>query len=146
MQQEIQDHPAEQAPVDAADGGLDAAAARPGADAAEAAEVPAAAPRPDGIRSAQDGPLMNIPAADVVDAGASAAPAAKVDPAEVALLAQAEDPGVSSRRLRELAEEHPQARPAIAANPAAGPELLTWLRSLGDPAVDAALARRRSAE
>ncbi|CEA09651.1 hypothetical protein BN1051_03023 [Arthrobacter saudimassiliensis] len=130
MQNEIQEHPAE-------------TAADHTPEDAPAQAAPAA--RPESIRSSQDGPLMNIPAADVVDAGASAAPAAKVDPAEVAILAQAEDPGVSSRRLRELAMEHPHARPAIAANPAASADLLTWLRGLGDPAVDAALARRSTA-
>lgn len=87
-------------------------------------------------------PVMNIPAADVVEGGASAAPAAKVDPAEVAILAQAEDPGTSALRLQELATDHPLARPAVAANPAAGPELLAWLGALNDDGVNAALARR----
>ncbi|MCC3273208.1 hypothetical protein MUK71_03940 [Arthrobacter zhangbolii] len=88
-------------------------------------------------------PVMNIPAADVVaDAGASAAPASRVNPAEVALLAQAEDPGTSSLRLQELATDHPMVRPAVAANPAAGPELLSWLKALNDDGVNAAIARR----
>ena len=88
-------------------------------------------------------PVMNIPAADIVDGGASAAkPAAQVDPTEVAILAQAEDPGTSHLRLQELATDHPLARPAVAANPAAGPELLAWLRALDDDGVNEALARR----
>ena len=87
-------------------------------------------------------PVMNIPAADIVDGGASAAKPAQVDPAEVAILAQAEDPGTSHLRLQELATDHPLARPAVAANPAAGPELLAWLKALDDDAVNAALARR----
>ena len=87
-------------------------------------------------------PVMNIPAADVVNGGASAAPPAKVDPAEVAILAQAEDPGTDPLRLQELATDYPLARPAVAANPAAGPELLAWLGALGDAGVDEVLARR----
>ena len=87
-------------------------------------------------------PLMNIPAADIVDAGASAARPRDVDPAEVAILAEAEDPGTSGLRLQELATDHPLARPAVAANPAAGPELLAWLRALDDDSVNEALARR----
>ena len=91
-------------------------------------------------------PLMNIPAADIVNAGASAAKPRDVDPAEVAILAAAEDPGTSSLRLQELATDEPKARPAVAANPAAGPELLKWLRALDDPAVNEALRRREQAE
>ena len=87
-------------------------------------------------------PVMNIPAADVVDGGASASPASQVNPAEVALLAQAEDPGTSALRLQELATDHPLVRPAVAANPAAGPELLSWLKALNDDGVNAAIARR----
>lgn len=94
----------------------------------------------------QDGPLMNVPAADIVDAGASAAEPRNVDPAEVAILAEAEDPGTSGLRLQELATDEPKARPAVAANPAAGPELLTWLRALDDPAVNEALRLREQAE
>ncbi|MCC9145961.1 MULTISPECIES: hypothetical protein [unclassified Arthrobacter] len=87
-------------------------------------------------------PVMNIPAADIVNGGASAAPPAEVDPAEVAILAQAEDPGTDPLRLQELATDYPLARPAVAANPAAGPELLSWLGALGDAGVNEALARR----
>ncbi|WAP51443.1 hypothetical protein OL239_16740 [Arthrobacter sp. ATA002] len=91
-------------------------------------------------------PLMNIPAADIVNAGASAARPRDVDPAEVAILAEAEDPGTAPLRLQELATDQPLARPAVAANPAAGPELLKWLRALEDPAVNKALRRREQAE
>ncbi|WAP51445.1 hypothetical protein OL239_16765 [Arthrobacter sp. ATA002] len=91
-------------------------------------------------------PLMNIPAADIVNAGASAAKPRDVDPAEVAILAEAEDPGTAPLRLQELATNQPIARPAVAANPAAGPELLTWLRALDDPAVNEALRRRAQVE
>lgn len=87
-------------------------------------------------------PLMNIPAADIVNAGAGAARPRDVDPAEVAVLAEAEDPGIAPLRLQELATDQPIARPAVAANPAAGPELLTWLRALNDPTVNEALRRR----
>ena len=47
-------------------------------------------------------PLMNIPAADIVSGGASAAKQRDVDPTEVAILAEAEDPGTSHLRLQEL--------------------------------------------
>ncbi|MBO0896118.1 variant leucine-rich repeat-containing protein [Arthrobacter sunyaminii] len=91
-------------------------------------------------------PLMNIPAADIVNGGASVAKPRDVDPAEVAILAEAEDPGTAPLRLQELATDHTIARPAVAANPAAGHELLTWLRALEDPAVNEALRRRAQAE
>ncbi|GAA1917259.1 hypothetical protein GCM10009688_22920 [Arthrobacter gandavensis] len=91
-------------------------------------------------------PLMNVPASDIVNAGASASRPRGVDPAEVAVLAEAEDPGTAPQRLQKLAAEQPIARPAVAANPAAGPELLTWLRNLDDPAVNEALRRRTQAE
>ena len=78
-------------------------------------------------------PLMNIPAADIVNAGASAAKPRDVDPVEVAILAEAADPGTTHLRLQELAADQPIARPAVAANPAAGPELLAWLRALDAP-------------
>ena len=99
-----------------------------------------ALPRDQGSRIVE--PVMNIPAADIVDGGASAAPASQVNPAEVAILAEAEDPGTSHLRLQELATDHPLARPAVAANPAAGPELLEWLAALDDAGVNEALARR----
>ena len=51
------------------------------------------------------------------------------------------DPGL----LAQVAHEHPDLRPAVAVHPAAYEGLLTWLRSLGDPAVDAALASRDGA-
>ena len=92
------------------------------------------------------GPLMNIPAADIVDAGASAAKPRDVDPAEVAILAEAEDPGTPGLRLQELATDEPKVRPAVAANPVAGPELLEWLGALDDPAVNEALRRREQAQ
>lgn len=91
-------------------------------------------------------PLMNIPAADIVEGGASAARPRDVDPAEVAILAEAEDPGISGLRLQELATEEPKARPAVAANPTAGPELLQWLGALEDPAVNEGLRRREQAQ
>ena len=91
-------------------------------------------------------PLMNIPAADIVDAGASAARPRDVDPAEVAILAEAEDPSTPGLRLQELATDEPKACPAVAANPAAGHELLKWLGALDDPAVNEALRRRMQAQ
>lgn len=51
-------------------------------------------------------------------------------------------PGVTAEELRALAAERPDLHPLIAENPATYPELVDWLGSLGDPEVDAAIARR----
>ncbi|MDY3677752.1 MAG: hypothetical protein SO046_00815 [Actinomyces urogenitalis] len=58
----------------------------------------------------------------------------------------AADRAASAEQLRELAMVRPELRPTIALNPAAYPELLTWLGQLGDPAVDAALQARAAHE
>lgn len=54
----------------------------------------------------------------------------------------AADPSTPLVELARLAHLHPAVRPAVATNPAAYPDLLTWLGGLGDPAVDAALRSR----
>jgi hypothetical protein len=41
-----------------------------------------------------------------------------------------------------IAASRPDLRPLVAANPSTYPDLLQWLGHLGDPAIDAALARR----
>lgn len=56
--------------------------------------------------------------------------------------ARAADPNTPQVQLHMLAGDHPELRPLIAENPNTYPELLQWLAELGDPAVDAALARR----
>jgi len=61
-----------------------------------------------------------------------------------AIRAEAVSPATSAARLREIAATIPEARAAVASNPAAYPGLLTWLGSLGDPVIDAALVRRTS--
>ena len=58
------------------------------------------------------------------------------------LVAAASDPNTDLTKLHELANNYPGLRPYIAANPRTYPALLEWLGTLGDPAVDAALARR----
>jgi hypothetical protein len=55
----------------------------------------------------------------------------------------AADPSTSGQDLMSIAGGRPDLRPAVAANPSTYPALLDWLRALGDPTVDAALARRR---
>ena len=60
------------------------------------------------------------------------------------LVARASDPHAELSTLHELAQNYPGLRPYIAANPRTYPELLEWLGSLGDPAVNAALERRSS--
>jgi len=59
-----------------------------------------------------------------------------------AVAAQAHDPATSAGRLAWIAENRPDLRAAVAAHPAAYPDLLDWLARLGDAGVDAALARR----
>lgn len=56
--------------------------------------------------------------------------------------AMAADPSTPAEVLNRIAAEAPHLRPALARNPATYDDLLGWLRSLGDPAVDAALAQR----
>ncbi|WP_448073774.1 variant leucine-rich repeat-containing protein [Georgenia yuyongxinii] len=53
----------------------------------------------------------------------------------------AADPATPLTTLQ-AARDHPEVRPAIAANPSAYPALLDWLAMLGVPEVDAALADR----
>lgn len=59
--------------------------------------------------------------------------------------AQAADPATPAEVLAEIAASRPDLRPALAANPSTYPDLVEWLRGLGDPAVDAALAAREVA-
>ena len=60
------------------------------------------------------------------------------------LVARAQDPNAELETLHQLAQNYPGLRPYIAANPRTYPALLEWLGTLGDPAVDAALASRDS--
>lgn len=59
--------------------------------------------------------------------------------------AQASDPQTPGQMLADIAAQRPDLRPAVAANPSTYPALLDWLKSLGEPAVDAALASRAQA-
>jgi hypothetical protein len=59
--------------------------------------------------------------------------------------AQAADPSTPAEMLASIASYRPDLRVALASNPAIYPELLAWLRSLGDPAVNAALDARGAA-
>ncbi|MEP7763640.1 hypothetical protein [Sanguibacter sp. 25GB23B1] len=56
--------------------------------------------------------------------------------------AQAADPATPAAVLADIATHRPDLRAAVASNPTAYPDLLTWLASFGDPAVDAAIAQR----
>lgn len=56
--------------------------------------------------------------------------------------ARASDPLTPLDELGELADQSPEVRHLIAANPAAYPDLLDWLALRGDPAINAALAAR----
>ena len=59
--------------------------------------------------------------------------------------AQAADPTTPADVLSRIARDHPGLRPVVARNPSASAELIEWLRSLRDPAVDAAIASRAGA-
>lgn len=65
-------------------------------------------------------------------------PTAVLDPQAGAAV----DPATSGQDLMSIAAGRPDLRPAVAANPSTYPALLDWLQALGDPNVDAALARR----
>ena len=59
--------------------------------------------------------------------------------------AMAADPTTAPQTLADIAAQRPDLRAAVAGNPSTYPGLLDWLRGLGDPAVDAALAARVAA-
>src|SRR5665648_1288060 len=59
--------------------------------------------------------------------------------------AQASDPQTPGQVLADIAALRPDLRVAVASNPSTYPGLLEWLGSLGEPAVDAAIAARRAA-
>ena len=59
--------------------------------------------------------------------------------------AQASDPQTPGQVLADIAALRPDLRVAVAGNPSTYPGLLEWLGSLGEPAVDAAIAARRAA-
>jgi len=77
------------------------------------------------------------PTARATTAGAAAAPV--LSPESSA----ASDPATPLQDLMTIARNRPDLRPQIAENPSTYPDLLTWLGQLNDPAVNAALARRR---
>lgn len=54
----------------------------------------------------------------------------------------ASDPATPLKVLHELAMNNPEVHPLLAENPSTYPDLLTWLSGRGNPAVNAALARR----
>lgn len=54
----------------------------------------------------------------------------------------AANPGTDPLELVRLAHEHPELRALVAANPSTYSGLLHWLGQFGDPAIDAAIARR----
>ncbi|MCL3860599.1 hypothetical protein [Actinotalea sp. K2] len=59
---------------------------------------------------------------------------------------QAADPATPAQVLADIAEQRPDLRPAVASNPSAYPDLLAWLGSLRDAAVDGALQARSRRE
>lgn len=59
---------------------------------------------------------------------------------------KASDSNTPLTTLQAIAQDYPALRPAIALNPSTYPDLLNWLRDLGDPEVDLALEQRREKE
>src|SRR5450830_596993 len=59
--------------------------------------------------------------------------------------AQESDPQTPGQVLADIAALRPDLRVAVASNPSTYPGLLEWLGSMGEPAVDAAIAARRAA-
>ena len=76
--------------------------------------------------------------AGAVSLAKTAAPPAPPDPQTDA----AANPATPLPDLMSIAASRPDLRPLVAANPSTYPDLLQWLGHLGDPAIDAALARR----
>ena len=77
-------------------------------------------------------------------ASAPVAPAAHPasNPTHPFTAAQASDPGTDLAVLAQIAQDAPELRAHLAANPSTYPDLLGWLGSLNDPGVNAALAAR----
>ncbi|MET4060214.1 hypothetical protein ABIB35_001759 [Arthrobacter sp. UYP6] len=127
-------------------GGETAASA---ASAASATSVSAASVTASESAAGKGKPVPDAGAESVPTAAADPAERSEADPAAAAstadspdVLAEAANPETPLARLQELAANHPQARPAVAANPSTYPSLLIWLGQLGDPAVDQALRQR----
>lgn len=59
---------------------------------------------------------------------------------------KARDPNTPLPTLQAIASDYPALRPALALNPSTYPDLLDWLRELGDPEIDAALTQRAENE
>ena len=57
----------------------------------------------------------------------------------------ASSPATPAAELARIAASRPDLHPALAVNPATYPDLVDWLRTSPDPAVQAALARRTTA-
>lgn len=95
---------------------------------APAPAAPAPAPSFEAPAPTQEIPVAEAPTEQVA-----------VDP----IVQRASDPTISQAELADLVQNHPQARAAAAGNPQAYPGMLEWLGQLGDPEVDAALARRQ---
>ena len=100
---------------------------------APAAPAPAPAPAPTFEAPHEPTPTQQIPVAEAYTEEIA------LDP----IVQRASDPTISQAELADLVQNHPQARAAAASNPQAYPGMLEWLGQLGDPEVDAALARRQ---
>jgi hypothetical protein len=90
-------------------------------------------------------PEAHVAKRKTAPAAATVRPAAVAPKAGAAVdVATALDPATPGATLYELAQHKVELRRYIAANPSTYPDLLAWLGTLGDPAIDAALAAREA--
>jgi hypothetical protein len=109
------------------------------ADAGASADVPREPAEPAGATAVLPDLTQRLKAAPRATKSRERAPEGSLE----AIRAEAANRRTSALRLREIASTVPEARAAVASNPKAYPDLLTWLANLGDPDVDAALERRK---
>ena len=104
---------------------------------ASASSGPAAPPDPPPFRPGPSVPPVPPPPSDPGESG----PGSDADADRLA----AASPATPAAELARIAASRPDLHPALAANPATYPDLVDWLRTSPDPAVQTALARRAAA-
>lgn len=97
---------------------------------------------PNPTSSSADVPTSHVPSLVKPAPAVEVAPVANAEPARSDRERAAADPTTAAALLFDIASNSPELRPVVAANPSTYHDLLEWLGKLGDPAVDAALARR----
>ncbi|WP_155293367.1 variant leucine-rich repeat-containing protein [Rhodococcoides fascians] len=97
---------------------------------------------PDPISSSADVPTNHIPSLLEPAPAVEVLSAARAEAEPSDRERSAADPKTAAGLLFDIASNSPELRSVVAANPSTYHDLLDWLGKLGDPAVDAALARR----